>query len=68
MKKHGAFLSHAKIFPALTVTCVALNGSSQAADPAVEPIRLSVGPHLFVDDYLIASQLHLKRVIRVDSY
>lgn len=45
------------------VAAGAMHCSGWAAETSVQPIRLTAGPHLFIDDYLIATQSHLKRVI-----
>lgn len=34
-----------------------------ATRPAVNPIRLSAGPHLFIDDFLIAGSRNVRRVV-----
>jgi len=49
---------------ALAVVCLALPSSVLlAASQAAQPIPLPSGPHLFVDDYLIAHEANLARVV-----
>lgn len=55
------FLQRALVLPsvlALNLTGLGAAGKSSRA------LEIGVGPHLFIDDYLIESQSHLERVIR----
>ncbi|MFC2084360.1 hypothetical protein ACFLS9_04820 [Bacteroidota bacterium] len=45
----------------LIILCLFLTTSCQHSD--IEPIKLNKGPHLFIDDYLIAEQSFLNRTV-----
>jgi len=51
-------------FCLLSVLVFCLASTATAADP---PILLKPGPHLFIDDYLIAKQSNIKRIINTPS-
>ena len=54
----------ARLFKSMKVIWLILSLAVPAiAAPPAQPITLTAGPHLFVDDYLISHQEHLERVL-----